>query len=119
MLLPLVLVLDVIKLELEFLELQVALLHLLVNKVRHHSIRELRLRDSHGYDFYARSIVFTTIHECLTKVVVQEVELVDDYLVEGLARAELVDFVVYLVEDPGLVVVHRVILDGFPCVLLL
>ena len=46
------------------------------------------------------------------KLLVQVVELVNEHLLQGGLGAELVDFVVDLVEDPSLVVVHSVVLHG-------
>jgi hypothetical protein len=43
---------------------------------------------------------------------VQVIELVNIDFLKGVLGAELVDFVVDLVEYPGLVIVNRVILDG-------
>ena len=70
------------------------------------------LGDPDGDDLDAGCVPIALLLDGPLEVLVQLIELGDVDLVESVLGAELVDLVMDLVEDPGLVIVDGVVLDG-------
>lgn len=90
-------------------DLQLRLLRLNVLVVLHQILGDVRLGDSDGNDLDTRSPVVAVFLQLVLKLLVQVVELVNEHLLQSGLGAELVNFVVDLIEYPGLVVIHCVV----------
>jgi hypothetical protein len=70
------------------------------------------LGDTNRDYFNARGPLVCIGLENFDKLLVEFIELIDEYFLECVLRAELIDLMMNLVIDPCLIIVHRVVLDG-------
>jgi hypothetical protein len=92
-------------------DLELSLLGLDVLIILHEVLGNVGLGHSDGNDLNTRSPVVAVSLQFVLKLLIKVVELIDEDLLEGGLGAELVDFVMDLIKDPGLVVVDGVVLD--------
>jgi predicted amidophosphoribosyltransferase len=67
--------------------------------------------DPNRENFNSRRIFLRAFRECCCKLLVKSVKFINEYLLQGVFTAELVDLVVDLIENPYLIVFSPVLLD--------
>ena len=74
--------------------------------------RNSRFCDSHCNNFNSRSPLLTSFLDWLSKTLIEDIELVDEYFLQSMAWTKLIDFMMNFTENPCLIICDCVILDS-------